>query len=268
MSTTLLDYVQDILSSLGSDEINSISDSTESAQVAVIVKTSYNALISKLNLPDNYQLFELDPSLDNTKPTLMYRPSTAESIIWIKYNNATLTEPDVAFKNVTFQPLDVFLDRMYLLTESETNVVAFNHTVSGSTLTFLYTNDAHPLWFTTPDDNTLIFDSYLASVDTTLQSTKSLAYGRVKQPFTLSDSFVPFPDTETSALLLNEAKALAFAELKQMPHAKAEQTARRLLVHGQKSKRAVNNDRSELDRLPNFGRKSTYGYGTRRNWPA
>lgn len=269
MSITLLDYVQDILSSMDSEEVNSISDTTESAQVARVVKASYNALVSRLDLPDNYQLYELDPSLDSSKPTLMYRPSTAESLIWIKYNNATVEDTTVQFKEVCFQPLDVFLDRMYLLSENESNVVSFNHTVDTSSLTFLCTNDAHPRWYTSPDDRTLVFDSYLADVDTTLQSTKSLAYGKIAQTFIMSDTFIPFPDIENSTILLNEAKALAFAELKQSQHAKAEQTARRLLIHNQKSKRAVDNLRSELDRLPNYARRPTrYDYNTsRRQWP-
>lgn len=263
MSDTLLDYVQTILSSLNSEEVNSISDTTESAQIALCVKTAYNSLVPRLNLPDHYQLFELDSSGDSTKPTLMYRPNTIESVIWVKYNNATLTDTRANFRPVTFQPVDVFLDRVYLLSDTESNVVKFTHTVDGSSLTFMCTNDASPCYYTSPDDRTLIFDSYIATVDNTLQSTKSLAYGRVQHLFTLSDTFIPFTDQECSSLLLNEAKSLAFTELKQTQHAKAEQTARRLLIHNQKSKRAVNNDQSELDRLPNYGKTPTYVSRTR-----
>jgi hypothetical protein len=260
MSDTLLDYVQYILSSLDSDEVNSISDTTESAQVAKIVKTTYDALVVRLNLPDHYQLFELDASDDADKPTIMYRPSGIASINWIKYNNATTDDPRVQFKEVFFQPLEVFLDRMYLLSDTEDNVVTIDHTVDGSSLTFLCTNDAHPKYFTCTDDRTLIFDSFLEEVDTTLQATKSLAYGKKDQTFTMEDTFVPFTDTEMSSILLNEAKALAFAELKQTQHAKAEQTARRLEIHNQKAKRAVDQNRSELDRLPNYGRMTPYGF--------
>jgi hypothetical protein len=266
MSDTLLDYVQTIASALNSDEVNSISDTTESAQIALCVKTAYNSLVSRLNLPDHYQLFELNASTDSTKPTFMFRPSAAESILWIKYNSITLTETNTNFKPITFQPLDVFLDRMYQLSESESNVITIPHTVEGSSLTFLCTNDANPVWFTTSDDSTIIFDSYLADVDTTLQSTKSLAYGKRAYSFSLSDDFIPFPDIETSALLLNEAKALAFLELKQQQHAEAKLTSRRLLVHGQKAKRAINNDRSELDRLPNYGRIPVYASRPRVSW--
>lgn len=267
MSMTLIDYVQDILSSLDSDEVNSISDTTESAQVARVVKNSFNALVSRLDLPDNYQLYELDPSLDHTKPVLMYRPANAESVLWIKYNGKTLTDTQDQFRDVIFQPLEVFLDRMYQLSENESNVLSFNHTVDTSTLTFLCNNDSNPRYYTCFDDKTLIFDSYQADVETTLQSTKSLAYGKVAQTFIMSDTYVPFQGNENSMILLNEAKALAFAELKQSQHSKAEQTARRLLIHNQKAKRAVDTNRSELDRLPNYGRKSTrYDYTSRRQW--
>jgi hypothetical protein len=267
MAITVLDYVQDILSSIDSDEVNSISDTTESAQVARVVKQSYYALLPRLNLPDDYQLYELNPSLDMNKPTLMYVPSTAESLIWIKYNNATLEDTTVQYRDVCFQPLEIFLNKMYLLSENEANVGTFTHVVDSSSLTFLFNNDRHPLFYTTPDDHTLIFDSYLADVDTTLQSTKSLAYGKIQHNFTMSDTFVPFSDNETSTILLNEAKSLAFAELKQSQHAKAEQTVRKLMIHNQKAKRAVNQDRSELDRLPNYARRPTrYDYTTRRQF--
>ena len=56
---TLLRLVQDILSSLDSDEVNSISDTPESLQVANIVRTTYEDLVSLLDLPEHFSFFEL-----------------------------------------------------------------------------------------------------------------------------------------------------------------------------------------------------------------
>jgi len=59
-------------------------------------------------------------------------------------------------------------------------------------------------------------------------------------------------------LLINEAKSLAWAELKQVPHQKAELSARRNWRHLQRTRRSVPdgtfNNKVGFDRLPNFAR--------------
>ena len=48
MKLTLLEMVQDILSSMDSDEVNSITDSTEALQVARIIRDSYIEITDRL----------------------------------------------------------------------------------------------------------------------------------------------------------------------------------------------------------------------------
>ena len=48
---TLLEIVQDILSDMDSDEVNSINDSVESLQVAQIVKTAYYNIVDGKDYP-------------------------------------------------------------------------------------------------------------------------------------------------------------------------------------------------------------------------
>lgn len=255
MSWTLLDYTQAILSSLDSDEVGSISDTVESEQVVKILKSTYEEIVARADLSEHYTLFELEASGDATKPTKMTRPSDVQSLEWIKYNAETVSDTDDNFRLVQFLPLNQFLDQMHSITESDSNVGSFTETVGTSSLTFYYFNDRAPNYWTTYDDHTIIFDGYDVAVDTTLQKTKTLAYGKKEQTWTETDSFVPFIDSEFSVLLLNEAKSLAFAELKQMPHQKAEQSARRLWSESQKKKRSLDRNQSELDRMPNYGRK-------------
>ncbi len=45
MKYTLLEIVQEILSDMDSDEVNSIDDTTESEQVATIVKSTYLSMM-------------------------------------------------------------------------------------------------------------------------------------------------------------------------------------------------------------------------------
>lgn len=255
MSWTLLDYTQAILSSMDSDEVNSINDTVESAQVVKVIKTAYEEIVARADLSEHYTLFELEASGDNDKPTKMTRPSDVHSIEWIKYNSFTASNTDDLFRTVTFLPLNDFLNMMYNLSESDDNVGSFTETIGTSTITFLYVDNQAPTWWTTFDDHTVIFNSYDSEVDTTLQKTKTLAYGKKAQTWTESDSFVPFIDSEFSVLLLNEAKALAFQELKQSQHPRAELSAKRLWIDNQKKKRSIDRNQRQLDRLPDYSRK-------------
>lgn len=87
MSMTLLEMTQDLLSSLGSDEVNSISDTTESMQVATAIKTVYNNLVSRAQFPEMQQFFQLTSSNSSASPVLMYVPQSVHDVTWIKYFN-------------------------------------------------------------------------------------------------------------------------------------------------------------------------------------
>lgn len=82
---TLLDMTQSILSSLGSDPVNSIADTVESNQVAEILRTTYYNMLGRYDLPEHNRLIQLVSPGDNTKPTLMLEPDGVHRIEWIKY---------------------------------------------------------------------------------------------------------------------------------------------------------------------------------------
>jgi len=76
----------------------------------------------------------------------------------------------------------------------------------------------------------------------------------------MGDTFIPELDDQQFPLLLNEAKSLAFFELKQTPHTKAEQEARRQWTSLQRDK-SVDDKPSSFDALPNFGRRPNSSRG-------
>src|SRR6516162_4755577 len=85
MKMTLLDMTQSILSSLGSDQVNSIGDTVESTQVAECLRTTYYNMIGRYDLPEHNQFVQLVASTDPTKPTLMTMPDGISRIEWVKY---------------------------------------------------------------------------------------------------------------------------------------------------------------------------------------
>lgn len=254
MKYTLLELVQSVLSSIDGDEINSINDTTESQQVVAIIKRCYGNLATRVGYPEKKGFFGLTPSGTTAKPTIMYLPSTVLSVEWLKYDSKTFGQTDAYFKYVEFVPLDEFLDRMHgYVPSQDTNLQTFTHSVNGQDIQFIVRKDKAPQWYTTWDDYTFIFDSYDQAVDSTLQSSKTLGWGQQDLTWTLSDSFViPFDDHQ---LILNEAIAWAWAELKQSQNVKAEREVRNQLVATQREKIAIPGYKNYQTETPNYGRK-------------
>src|SRR5688572_29798877 len=141
MKYTLLDMNQSIMSSMGSDEINSINDTTESQQVSIIIRTAYYDLIDRLNLPEHYSIVTLDASGDADKPTLMTLPSTVNYLKWLQYDRATEDEPNVNMHELTFVSIEEFLRMTDQLDIDETYVGSFSQTIGSDIFTIRYTDD-------------------------------------------------------------------------------------------------------------------------------
>lgn len=263
MKYTLLEIVQDILSSTDGDEINSISDTTESQQIVTIVKTVYDDILARGDLAVFKTIFNLDASTDALKPVLMTKPLNIDNIYWLKYDRIQTGMTDPAWAEIPFIPLDEFIRMTQMMNPSETDVNSMTLiSADGFTFVFNFMTDRSPSYYTSFDDDTLIFDAYDSSVETTLQTHKTLGFGSKVSNFIASDTFVPALQPAQFALLINEAKSLAWSELKQTAHPKAEQTARRNWRHLAKTRQAVPNlgevdtfRYSGLDKLPNFGRR-------------
>lgn len=240
---------------MNGDEVNSISDNAESEQITLICKTVFYDLASELNLPEHYTVFELLPSLTALKPTIMYRPDTVHSIQWLKYNSFDSVSTQDNFKLLQYLSTDDFFRMNHSLDTTEDNVISFNHTIDGDSITFYARKDIAPTYYATFDDSTIIFDSYNAVVDSTLQKTKTLAYGAKSSVFIMSDSFIPPFDEQVFSLYYNECKSLAWVELKETMHSKAEQITKRQRRSVQRYKDALATPKSHFDRLPNYGRR-------------
>lgn len=360
MRMTLLDYVQNILSSLSSDEVNTISDTTEAQQVAEIVRTTYFNIIARAGIPTHKQLVQLDPSIDINSPVIMYVPDGIKKIDWLKYFNSSLSSSDtntsshgvnvdivpnfntswsttstssvtigtgtkvftvassslditvgdyvvasytsgttnymvgsvtdytgttltisvssvngsgtyanwsiaggtqqispIGYQYVTILPAQQFIEMTNTFNPSNDNVESFtfNNSINGfpGTFTFYYKTDKQPQYCTVISNYYVVFDGYDSSLDSTLQNSKTMASGDVVPTFTMTDTFIPDLPEDQVPLLLNEAKSLAYFELKQSAHPKAEQEAKRQWSSLQRNKAVVNSP-TAFEQLPNFGR--------------
>lgn len=254
MKYTLLDLTQTILSSMDSDEVNSINDTPEALQVATLIRSTYFDIISRGNLKEHYSIVTLDASGSILKPTLMTLPESVGELLWLRYDKQTLEDPYIRMEEVHYLEPEMFLNYMYGLDQTEPDVGTFTHTFDNDEITFVYRSDVAPQYYTVFDDYTFIFDSFDTTVDSTLQKSKTLGYARNIIDFSLEDNFIPDLDEAQFSLLLNEAKSLAWTELRQAQHPKAEQNARRAWTTLQRQKNRSFKE-NYLDDLPSFGRR-------------
>jgi hypothetical protein len=248
MANTVLSMVQDILSSMDSYEVNSISDNTESMQVATLLSRVYDAITASSDYREHKSLFEMEASNDPAKPVLMYRPSKVRSVSWIKYNSETITDQNDNYRLIEYlEPLD-YINYMQGLSEDDADVLKFVHMHDGDSLDLMCYTNRSPLRYTTFDNYTFIFDAYDKEVDGTLQKTKTMCYGTIiATPFELRDDFVPDLAPEQMVYLYQEAKAQAWADMKQTANARAEKAAREQKIH-------LQHHFDNPVRSPNYGR--------------
>lgn len=257
MRYTLLEIVQQILSSMDSDSVNSINDTIESQQVALLLKGVYYDCASDINLLENKGLIKLAASGDSGLPVYMTLPSEATKIESIRYNHY---DPDVdTTTNANYQmltPLDFddFIDMMTSYHNETADVAEMSFEFNGQTFSIMYRTDKHPQYYTTINNRIVLFDSINTDIDTTLQSDKTLCVGYTYPTFEMEDTFEPNLDPTQFSYYVNKAKDRAFAELKQSQNANASGEARRQKIIIQKRKFRTP-ERPAIERAPRYGRK-------------
>lgn len=254
MKYTHLEMVQLILSSMDSDEVNSYDDTVESVQVSNLLKSVFYDCATDLGLPEHETLLELNASGSSSQPTLMTIPSNVTRLLWIKYNNQTASETKSNYIDVTFKPFETFLQDQMSLRSNSTGVGEMTFTMNGGeSFEMMYWNDRMPSFFTTLDENIVLFDAYDASIDTTLQKSKTMCAGMIYPVYTIDNDFIPDLEPTQFSYFINKAKFRAFNELKQQVNQEAGQEARRQKVIVQKRQRKTP-DQREVFKVPRYGR--------------
>ena len=247
--STLLEIVQDILSDMTSDVINSIDDTEEAQQVAQIVKSTFQAMMSNRNWPHTKQLLHLEASTDSLLPTHMEIDEEIKEMCSIFYDKKKQGDTRLLYQEVKWKEPDDFL-RMTNARNSDNDNVDTITDPSGVIL--LVYNDRAPTYYTSFDDSTLIFDSYDSAVDSTLQASKTQARAYVTPTFSMSDDYVPDLPEEAFSALIEEAKSRAQLKLHQLQDVKSEQEAgRQQRWLSRKAWRVAGGIR-----YPNYGRNS------------
>jgi hypothetical protein len=246
---TLLEMVQNIASALETDEISSISDTTESLQIAEVIKETFYEQFNNIVIPEFRGLITLDDVNDLTRPNYLKVPANVSKIDWIRYKDFRNSDK---FTEVTYIDPEDFIDTQLQYSSTSNNVFL---TQDPSGVSYYVTNNGRPQFYTMFDDEYLVFNRFDADSEDTLQSSNTIVFGSKVEEFELEDDYVPPIDGNLFPLLLAEAKSTCFINLKQISSSKEEQRARRQRIRMQndqfKDRKA---QRSYFERGPNFAR--------------
>jgi hypothetical protein len=185
----------------------------------------------------------------SARPTHFSFPNRVKNIEFLDYNVSEAVG-GVEYKRLTYLEPDEFFGLSDNRNSLAANVVQVNDVQADSIL--LIRNDVMPEYYTSFDDENVVLDSYKASVDSTLTSAKTRAYGTKYPTFdAFSDSFIPDIDDVMFPYLLAEAKSTAMSLFKSGADPKIEQSARRQKVYVQNDMHKVNKGRPKN----NYGRR-------------
>lgn len=262
---TLLEMVQDIMSDMDSDEINSISDTIEGSQVAQILKTTFFKLIANRTIPEHRAWVQLTALGDVVHPNYLKLPSGVFQAdeCTVYYDKFETGDTDRDYQPIHYKLPRDFLNLSLGRNSGDTTIDIISD-FGGADL--LIDNDKHPDWWTSFDDEHVVFDSYKKTEDTTIQASKSGMWVQQIPSWTTSDTFVPDIDETLFPLLLAEAKTRCFVKLKQTTDPTAQADARELKIGMQNDRHRFKhrNFRTGPDfgrhgpqrfRAPNFGRR-------------
>jgi len=254
---TLLDMTQNIMNSMDSDVINSIDDNDEASAVAGLIEDTYYDLITNRTIPEHKEVFELDALADSTRPAMMEIPATVEDIEWMQYDKRqSATDTRLRWEDIKYKTPRDMMNLLNSRDSTDTTNVVIMPAKNTTSVDFLVRNDVNPSFWTIFDDRYVILDSYVATIESTVQQSKTKCYGTKEPTWTKSDTFVPDLDINLFPLLLSASKAVALATLKSSVNPTVSGAARSHLIRIQanKSKSSqVNDGHTALQ--PSFGRK-------------
>lgn len=244
---TLLDIVQEILSDMNSDEVNSIHDTVEATQVATIVKRTFINLWNDRKWPHNFRLMKIDGLSDNSRPTHMKLPEDVVELQWVRYNIASPGE-SANYKELIYMTPEEFVTHTMRRDSTKGNVQTVID-IHGTPLLIL--TDHQPTYYTLFDDQHFVMDSYDSSIEDTLQQSKTQVYGDIEPEWQMQDDFVPDIPAKAFPYFVNESKSTCFLKIKEVFSQKDEQNSQRQKSWLSRRKRHANNGTT----YPNYGRK-------------
>jgi hypothetical protein len=244
MKKTLLEIVKAILSKADSQDVNTIADTEESMQAAEVVQSVYEDMIANRLIPEHKSLIKLTSLSDNLFPTHFIMEDNQHKVETIWYDTST----DNSFQYTEMMWLEPE-DFLKLVDKRQSNYNSVDDRFAGTKLRIA--NDSMPKWYTSFDDDHIVFDAYNNTVENTLQTSKTRATAITYPVFSLDDDYVPDLDSNMFPYLQRESESMFFDVYKGAISVKIEQAAKRHKNYSQNDKMKI----GAVEKKRNYGRR-------------
>lgn len=239
---------QDINGRDKQDIIYTLDQTLESTFIKRVVKETYYSIIDGKDWPHLYKPFLLS-ARGVGAPTQMTLPSDVMELDYIKYNVRKATDTKDKFLTIERLEPKEFMD---ITDGRDSSATEVDSTTDDSGITINVFNDRAPKYWTSFDDDIIIFDAYDSAIDTNnLIDGKTQCRGKVYPTVTESDSFVFDLPTEAFTYLLVESKNMSTLLLNKEANPKLEQMSntqrRRLSAEAHRITNEI--------KYPNYGRR-------------
>jgi hypothetical protein len=244
MKKTLLEIVKAILSKADSQDVNTIADTEESMQAAEVVQSVYEDMIANRLIPEHKSIIKLTSLSDNLFPTHFIMEDNQHKVETIWYDTST----DNSFQYTEMMWLEPE-DFLKLVDKRQSNYDSVDDRFAGTKLRIA--NDSMPKWYTSFDDDHIVFDAYNNTVENTLQTSKTRAIAITYPVFSLDDDYVPDLDSNMFPYLQRESESMFFDVYKGAISVKIEQAAKRHKNYSQNDKMKI----GAVEKKRNYGRR-------------
>ena len=195
MSKTLLQIVKVANHTIGGGDIKSIflnaGGTEDSEEIAIFARELWQYMQGRTDWPHQKKLIQLDALADSEKPNYLKLPDNVSEIV---KNSLRYRE-----QQVTYLESDAFLD----FTNSRNTIVKDDNGIESNSyednveivdsmagVNLYIRNDKNPTYWTTFDDEYLVFDSYDSVNEDTLQNENSSALAYVNDDLVIADDSV------------------------------------------------------------------------------
>lgn len=242
---TVLEYVQNALSVMDSDNVDSINDTAEASQIANQLKEVYDEIMNRQDWPFLSRAITLNAAVDTDNPTQFAIPENIKLIDELSYNVSE--DSGYIRKDLRWCEPREFLQQLADGEDDSTKQLI----TYGAKLQFYVRNDHWPTFWTTFDDINVVMDAFNNSFDSTLMTTKLHGWGIVIPSLTITDTTVPAIPLHMEPLLQAELNRECFLYFKQTESVPDERKARRQIAQARRNGARVGRDQ--------HGRKQGHG---------
>ncbi len=245
-----LKMVQNILSSMDSDNVNSIDDVEESQQVLEVIEETYYNILSRREWYFLEKTRQLQNAVDASRPNKFLIPENVTRINCFRYKKAKVnTSPE----EYSWTELEYLRPNDFIELVQSRNSTVFQAqgrgiitSTDGDVEMFIF-SDKEPEYYTSFDDKSIYLDSWVSNRSTTVIQGNTSIDVQEEIPFEQGDTAIQNIPVEMFPLLLAEAKSACWVNFKGIANPKAEQIASRLYIKMREEEPTLKRSREWLD---------------------